>query len=90
MPVPLTVRHNREPDECDKLSSDEIDALVLEVMKTYQDPEVTKNPYMSPLLAPADLLTGLPTAHNIIIVSIISNCLYYIKCMCTFTTVLLG
>lgn len=66
MPLPLTVSHNREPDECDKLSSDEIEALVLEVMKTYQDPEVTKDPYMSPLLAPADLLTGLPTVHIIV------------------------
>ena len=66
MPLPLTVRHNREPDECDKLSSDEIEALVLEVTKTYQDPEITKDPYMSPLLAPADLLTSLPTAHIIV------------------------
>ena len=66
MPLPLTVHHNREPDERDKLSSDEIEALVLEVTKTYQDPEITKDPYMSPLLAPADLLTGLPTAHIIV------------------------
>ena len=66
MPLPLTVRHNRDPDERDKLSSDEIEALVMEVTKTYHDPEVTKDPYMSPLLAPADLLTGLPTAHIIV------------------------
>lgn len=66
MSLPLTARHCREPDEQDKLSPDEIEALVLEVMKTYQDPEVTKDPYMSPLLAPADMLTGLPTAHIIV------------------------
>ena len=66
MPLPLTVRHNREPDEADKLSQDDLDALILEVLKTYQEPEVTKDPYMSPLLAPDDMLTGLPTTHIIV------------------------
>ena len=66
MPLPLTVRHNREPDEHDKLSPEEIEALVAEVIKTYQDADVTKDPFMSPLLAPSDLLVGLPTAHIIV------------------------
>ena len=66
MPLPLTVHHNREPDPCDKLSQDEIDALISEVMKTYHEPEVTKDPFMSPILAPDDLLVGLPTAHIIV------------------------
>ena len=66
MPLPLTVNHNRDPDECDKLSRDEIDALVLEVIKSYEEAEITRDPYMSPLLASADLLTGLPTAHIIV------------------------
>lgn len=66
MPLPLTVRHNREPDACDKLSQDEIEALILEVIKTYQEAEVTKDPFMSPLLAPDDLLIDLPTAHIIV------------------------
>ena len=66
MPLPLTVHHNREPDEVDKLSQDELEALISEVVKTYQDPEVTKDPFMSPLLASDDLLNGLPTVHIIV------------------------
>ena len=66
MSLPLTVHHNREPEEQDKLSQDDLEVLILEVLKTYQEPEMTKDPYMSPLLAPDDMLTGLPTTHIIV------------------------
>lgn len=73
MPLPLTVNHKQEPDERDKLTPEEIEALICEVVKTYQDAEVTKDPFMSPLLAPDDLLTGLPTAHIIVSVQFFIN-----------------
>lgn len=56
----------QEPKEHDKLSPSEFEEAMEEVMKSYQDGDATKDPYMSPLLAPDELLSGLPPVHIVV------------------------
>ena len=69
--LPITTRQQQEPDENDKLSPAELESLIDELVKSYDDPEIVNDPFMSPLLAPAELLKGLPPIHLIV-----STCLY--------------
>ena len=45
-------------------------------MKSYDDGDATKDPFMSPMLAPDELLSGLPPIH--IIVSETGLCMLYV------------
>lgn len=56
----------QEPLKEDSLSPAEIDQLVDGVLKSFEDPEVTKDPYMSPALAPDEMLIGLPVVHLVV------------------------
>ena len=56
----------REPIEEDKLSPTVFEELMEEMIKGFQDGDVTKDPYMSPLLAPDEMLSGLPPIHIIV------------------------
>ena len=40
--------------------------MVDEIMKTYEDTEITKDPFISPALSPDDLLRGLPPVNLIV------------------------
>ena len=64
--LPITTRQQQEPDENDKLSPAELESLIDELVKSYDDPEIVNDPFMSPLLAPAELLKGLPPIHLIV------------------------
>ncbi len=54
------------PEEQDKLSEQEIQELVVELMKTFDAAECTNDPYMSPMLATPEMLTGLPPIHLVV------------------------
>ena len=56
----------QEPLEEDRLSPAEIDQLIGEILKSFEDPEVTKDPLMSPALAPDKMLIGLPIVHLVV------------------------
>ncbi len=55
------------PEEEDKLSEQEIEELVTELMKVFDSPEITKDPYMSPMLATPEMLAGLPPIHLVVL-----------------------
>ena len=50
----------RVPSDDEKLSDEDIQVLARELLDRYKDPEVTKDPYMSPSFATDDMLQGLP------------------------------
>ena len=54
------------PKESDKLSELEIEELIDELAKVYEAPPITNDPYMSPVLAPPEMLTGLPPVHLVV------------------------
>ena len=56
----------QEPLEEDRLSPAEIDQLASEILKSFEDPEVAKDPFMSPALAPNEMLKGLPPVHLVV------------------------
>ena len=56
----------QEPLEEDRLSPAAIDQLIGEILKSFEDPEVTKDPLMSPALAPDEMLIGLPIIHLVV------------------------
>ena len=66
----------QDPDRKDILSPTEFEELVEEMMKTFQDGDTTKDPYMSPLLATDEMLSGLPPVHIIVSVSINTSYCY--------------
>lgn len=47
--------------------------MVDEIMRTYEDAEITKDPFISPALSPDDLLRGLPPINLIVSNWIISE-----------------
>jgi hypothetical protein len=55
----------REPEQQDRLPPAEIERMTCELVKTLGSLEGNKNPYMSPGLAPDDMLRGLPPVHII-------------------------
>ena len=57
----------QEPEQGDILSPSEFEELVEEMMKAFQDGDVTKDPFMSPALATDEMLSGLPPVHIIVI-----------------------
>lgn len=61
----------QEPNEEDRLTPAEFEDLVEEVLKSYRTGDITKDPYMSPLLATDEMLSGLPPVH--IVVGILFN-----------------
>ena len=68
----------RDPKEEDKLSPTAFEELVEEMIKGFQDSDVTKDPFMSPLLAPDEMLSGLPPIH--IVVSILKFLVSLLGC----------
>lgn len=56
----------RIPSQDQVLSDSEIERLSQELVDTYRDADVTKDPYMSPAFAPDDLLKGLPPTDIIV------------------------
>lgn len=58
--------HKREPDEKDKLTEAELEELLAEVMKSFEDDPCTHDPFMSPSLASDELLAGLPPIHIVV------------------------
>ena len=47
--------------------------MIDEIMRTYEDAEITKDPFISPALSPDDLLRGLPPINLIVSNWIISE-----------------
>ena len=62
----MTMLQRCDPEDTDKLSEAELEELIGEVMKAYEGPESTKDPFMSPMLATPDMLTGLPPVHLVV------------------------
>ena len=56
----------QEPHEGDKLTPAEFEDLVEEILKNFKDGDATKDPFMSPLLAPDEMLSGLPPVHIVV------------------------
>lgn len=56
----------KPPSREEQLSEEEIQRMTEEVMRIYVDPECTKDPFMSPGLAPSDMLKGLPPVHIVV------------------------
>ena len=54
------------PEEGDKLSEQEIEELATELMKAFDSPAITNDPYMSPMLATPEMLAGLPPVHLVV------------------------
>ena len=54
------------PSKEEMLSDEEIERLTREILDTFNDPETTKDPFMSPGLAPDEFLKGLPPIHIIV------------------------
>ena len=40
--------------------------MIDEIMETYEDAEITEDPFISPALSPDDLLRGLPPVNLIV------------------------
>lgn len=69
------------PEEKDKLSEQEIEELAVELLKTFDAPECTNDPYMSPMLATPEMLTGLPPIHLVVrLVMIVCICVCVVYC----------
>ena len=64
--VSITFLHREHVEHEDKLTPDEIEQLVQEILKSFMDDEKTRDPYMSPSLAPEELLVGMPPIHLIV------------------------
>lgn len=57
----------RVPSKEEALSEEEIEALVEEVMSTFEDADITtSDPFISPLNSPDELLKGLPLVNLIV------------------------
>ena len=70
----------RIPSPEETLTQQEIDSLVRELLDSYKDSDVTKDPFMSPALASDELLQGLPPVDVIVCDYTIITCT---RCMCT-------
>ncbi len=57
---------HRIPSPEETLTQQEMDSLVRELLDSYKDSDITKDPFMSPALAPDDLLQGLPPVDVIV------------------------
>ncbi len=57
---------HRVPSPEETLTQQEMDSLVRELLDSYKDSDITKDPFMSPALAPGDLLQGLPPVDVIV------------------------
>ena len=55
-----------EPDEKDKLTPEDMEDLLAEVMKSLEGGGCTDDPFMSPLFASDELLAGLPPVHIVV------------------------
>ena len=56
----------KPPSREEQLSEEEIQRMTEEVMAIYADRESSKDPFMSPGLAPANSLRGLPPVHIVV------------------------
>ena len=61
----------KEPSKDETLSEEEIEVLIEEVMATFDDADVTiKDPFISPVNSPDELLKGLPLINIIVSLSV--------------------
>ena len=56
----------RTPSKEELLTEEEITKMIDEIMRTYEDAEITKDPFISPALSPDDLLRGLPPINLLV------------------------
>ena len=61
----------RQPDKEEILSEQKIEEMVDEIVLSFKDPEITKDPFISPALAADEFLKGLPFVHILVRVEIV-------------------
>ena len=53
----------RKPNEDELLTEQQIHDMIEEMVESFKDPEITKDPFISPALADDKYLIGLPFMH---------------------------